>query len=201
MKHYAEKWKSRAPLPSWQKCPTPAGKQITLLPTLDNLPAVSLLLPSRAGLAAGPPPLHWGFLRRVGGNGATGREVKRQRRLDPGSPSWTVGSTHGSRPSGQQACSSCLLSGRKTYGMVHVRPFPYGVSPASSSTVPKPLVGLVSAGFTSFASAHSRVSGMRASKTQVSSLPWFQDPYKPSFPEEEPLPTLEQLRPVTVGTQ
>ena len=113
MKHYSEKWKSRAPLPCRQKCPTPAGKQVTLLPTLANLPAVSLLLPSQAGLVAGPPPPCWGFLRRAGGNGATGREVKRQQGLVPGSPSWTVGSTHGSRPSGRQAHSSCLLSERK----------------------------------------------------------------------------------------
>lgn len=41
------------------------------------------------------------------------REVKHQRGLDPGSPSWPVGSTHGSRPSGQQAHCLCLLSERK----------------------------------------------------------------------------------------
>lgn len=38
---------------------------------------------------------------------------------------------------------SCLLSERKSNRIGHVRLFPYGVSPASCSTVPKLFVGLV----------------------------------------------------------
>lgn len=143
MKHYTEKGKSRAPLPPRQKCPTSAGKQMTLLPILANLPALSFLLPSPAGLVAGPPPLHWGFLRWVGGNGEMGREVKCQQGLGPGSPSWMVGSTHGSRPYGQHVHGSCLLSERKSNRIGCVRPFPCGVCPVSCSAVPKLFVGLV----------------------------------------------------------
>lgn len=99
MKHYAEKGKSRVPLPRLKR-PTTAGKQMTLFTILAKIPALSFLLPFPAGLVAGPPPLCWGFLGQVGGNGEMGREVKCQRGLGPGSPSWMGGSTHGSRPRG-----------------------------------------------------------------------------------------------------
>lgn len=49
------------------------------------------------------------------------------------------------------------------------QPFPYAVSPVSSTAVPKPLLGLVSECFSGFTSAHPRVSRMCTSKTRVSS--------------------------------
>lgn len=96
-----EKEKSRAPPPCPQQCPTPAGNRITLVST--SVPSPSCLLPEQGWR----PGLHLRAGASSRGNGATGRGVKRQRGLNP---SWTGGSTHGSRPSGTQAHCSYLLS-------------------------------------------------------------------------------------------
>lgn len=112
MKHSWEKRDSRAPL-CQQKCPTPAGKQIMLLPALASLPlSPSCFLPEQ-GEGWAPSVLQ---LPPVGGgNGSTGREGRRQRGLNPSSLSWTVGSTHGGRRRGQVPCPR-LHSARRKHG-------------------------------------------------------------------------------------
>jgi len=182
MKHYAEK--SRAPLPPRRKCPTPAGKQVTLLPPLADLPAVSLLLPSPAGLAAGPPltprlpPARGGQTVRRGGESWSLRS--RISQLDGGLYPWKQ-TKRTTRPLFVPA--SCK---EKRTGRLGPDPCAAGFLQRVPLTVPKLLVGLEAACFAGFTSAHPGVSGMCGSETQVSSLPL------PSFPEEEPLPPLQR---------